>query len=106
VTRHYCQRRIGEKVGKPAVIPPASRVVLVSSREVFQPSNRFSSDPCESRTKATSDASTNKMQGSTELIRGFRPTCAGTAQPNQRSRNLRSFDPPFHDLLTNFVMRV
>ena len=36
---------------------PASQRVLVSSREVFQPSNRFSSAPCERRTTATSDAS-------------------------------------------------
>jgi len=58
VTRHYCPSMIGKRVcAKPAVILPASRLVLVSSREVFQPSNRFSSDPCESRTKATSDAS-------------------------------------------------
>ena len=40
---------------------------------------------------------TNKMQGSRDLTRGFRTICAGTAQPNQRSRNFRSFDPPFHD---------
>jgi len=58
VTRHYRQHMIGENVcGKPVVTLPASQRVLVSSREVFQPSNRFSSDPCESRTKATSDAS-------------------------------------------------
>jgi hypothetical protein len=38
------------------VIPPASQRVLVSSRGAFRSSTRFSSDPCESRMKATSDA--------------------------------------------------
>lgn len=44
---------------------PASQRVLVSSREAFRSSTRFSSDPCESRTNATSDASLeNKPRGS------------------------------------------
>lgn len=44
---------------------PASQRVLVSSREVFRSSTRFSSAPCESRTNATSDASLgSKPRGS------------------------------------------
>jgi len=66
VTRHYCQRIIGEKVcGKPAVTLPASQRVQVSSREVFRSSTRSSSAPCESRTKATSGESLgSKLRGS------------------------------------------
>jgi hypothetical protein len=39
------------------VIPRASQRVRVSSRGAFRSSTRSSSDPCESRTKATSDGS-------------------------------------------------
>lgn len=47
------------------VILPASQRGLVSSREVFRSSMRFSTDPCESRTNATSDASLeSKPRGS------------------------------------------
>lgn len=62
MTRHYRQRMSGEKNGKPAATLPASQRVLVSSRGAFRSSRRFSSDPCESHTKATSDASLGSRQ--------------------------------------------
>jgi hypothetical protein len=47
------------------VIPPASQRVLVSSRGAFRSSTRFSSDLCERRTTATTDASLEgKQRGS------------------------------------------
>lgn len=58
MTRHYCPSMIGKRVcAKPAVILPASRVVLVSTRGAFRPNTHSSSDPGASRTKATSGVS-------------------------------------------------
>lgn len=49
---------------KPLTLP-ASQRVLVSSREAFRSSKRFSSDPCESRTNTTSGESLgSKPRGS------------------------------------------
>ena len=59
------------------VSPPASQRVLVSSRGAFRSSTRFSSDPCESRTKATSDASLESRP------RGLLGECS---RPHRRTR--------------------
>jgi hypothetical protein len=51
------RQRQGTAQRQRRVTPPASQRVLVSNRGVFRSSTRFSSDPCESRTKTTNDAS-------------------------------------------------